>query len=78
MLFGEHVLKTCQHCAHRGAFQLTQMFDKPLNIDSAKLIEHNEPCATLEAATRTPWVRASASRHGRGDYGPEMLVQFVR
>jgi hypothetical protein len=73
-LLGEHLLQPLQDPENRLDFKLSEHLHEALEVDSPKLIECNEPRASMKPASRPPRVRAAASCHGRNDNGPQMPV----
>jgi hypothetical protein len=52
--------------------------NQPLAVDSAKLIQSNEARSALKPARHTPRICLPARRHGRHNYGAQVLIEFVR
>ena len=49
-MFGEHVLKALKDNENGIAFKFLERLHEALHVDGAKLMERNEPRATLKAA----------------------------
>jgi hypothetical protein len=56
----------------------TQVLHQPTPVNSAELIEDDEPLLLLKATRDTEWVGATARGHWRDNKRAQVVVQLVR
>lgn len=77
LLLSEHFLKYRECLRERDRGDATQVLYEPTTVNSAELIEDDEPVLLLKAASDTERVRVTARSHRRDDEGTQMVVQLV-
>lgn len=73
-LFSEHFPQSLQHFCRRADRQTAQTLDQTFTVDRSKLIEGDEPRASLEPAGNPPGICVPAGRHGCDNDCTQVLV----